>query len=54
MRNLTVNQVIEHEAYNPVTYDNDIALLFLDEPVDLTAFTPVCIAQVGNSLVIAI
>ena len=42
--------IIAHEEYDEETLDNDIALLYLDEPVDLTVFTPVCLAQVITSL----
>ena len=42
--------IIAHEEYDEGTLDNDIALLYLDEPVDLTVFTPVCLAQVKTSL----
>ena len=42
--------IIVHEEYDEGTLDNDIALLYLEEPVDLTVFTPVCLAQVISSL----
>ena len=42
--------IIVHEEYEERTLDNDIALLYLEEPVDLTVFTPVCLAQVKTSL----
>ena len=49
-RNLQVAAIIVHEEYKERTLDNDIALLYLEEPVDLTVFTPVCLAQVITSL----
>ena len=42
--------ILVHEEYDEGTLDNDIALLYLEEPVDLTVFTPVCLAQVITSL----
>lgn len=42
--------ILVHEKYDEETLDNDIALLYLEEPVDLTVFTPVCLAQVKTSL----
>ena len=42
--------ILVHEEYDEETLDNDIALLYLEEPVDLTVFTPVCLAQVETSL----
>lgn len=32
----TIAKIIEHEHYNPVTIENDIALIRLTEPIDLT------------------
>lgn len=32
-----VDKVIRHPRYNPGTYDNDIAMLRLDKPIDLSA-----------------
>ena len=49
-RNLKVAAILVHEEYDEGTLDNDIALLYLEEPVDLTVFTPVCLAQVITSL----
>ena len=49
-RNLKVANILVHEKYDEETLDNDIALLYLEEPVDLTVFTPVCLAQVETSL----
>ena len=42
--------ILVHEKYDEETLDNDIALLYLEEPVDLMVFTPVCLAQVETSL----
>ena len=42
--------ILVHEEYKERTLDNDIALLYLEEPVDLTVFTPVCLAQVITRL----
>ena len=50
---LGVSLIIVHPDYNvhpayeyPV---NDIALLLLDEEVDLTTYTPACLARTGES-----
>ena len=34
---------IVHPNYNPSTTNNDIALLKLSEPVDLSIYTPACL-----------
>jgi len=38
-----VEKIERHEEYEASTSDNDIALVKLSEPVDLTMFTPACL-----------
>ncbi|XP_041960225.1 uncharacterized protein LOC121718887 isoform X2 [Alosa sapidissima] len=45
----TVSRIITHPSFNPVTRDNDIALLRLSAPVTFTNFiSPVCLAASGS------
>jgi serine protease 56 len=44
-----VSRVIVHEDFDGVTFENDLALLKLQEPVRLTAnIVPVCLAPMKN------
>ncbi|KAL3053188.1 hypothetical protein OYC64_005679 [Pagothenia borchgrevinki] len=46
----TLLQVIRHSGYDPVTSDNDIALLKLSAPVTFTDYIkPVCLAKDGST-----
>ena len=47
-REIAVKQAISHEDYNQATLDNDIAVLELAEEVDLTEYTPVCMAKADD------
>ncbi|XP_061640954.1 serine protease 1-like [Phyllopteryx taeniolatus] len=48
-----VAQLIGHEDYNPITNDNDIALLRLSSPVVFTTFIrPVCLATPGSDVTV--
>nr|XP_006821214.1 PREDICTED: limulus clotting factor C-like [Saccoglossus kowalevskii] len=39
-----VSEIIRHSSYNPVTFDNDIALLHVSEPVQFSEYVrPVCL-----------
>jgi secreted trypsin-like serine protease len=46
-----VSQIINHPKYSPLTSNNDIALLKLSEEVDLTIYTPSCIAETSDNFV---
>ncbi|KAM8825427.1 trypsin-1-like [Synchiropus picturatus] len=47
----SVSQVINHESYNSVTFDNDISLLQLSSTVTFTNFIrPVCLAAEGTEI----
>ncbi|XP_051931451.1 serine protease 33-like isoform X2 [Hippocampus zosterae] len=44
-----VAEIINHEEYNEITNDNDIALMRLSSPVEFTNFIrPVCLAAPGS------
>ena len=43
---LAVAAIFSHENYDSFTLDNDISLLELAEEVDITTYTPACMAQV--------
>ena len=43
---LSVAHIKTHEQYDAATSNNDIALLVLEEEVDIGIYTPVCLAQV--------
>ncbi|RXN14920.1 serine protease 27-like protein [Labeo rohita] len=46
----TVNNIIAHNAYNPNSYDNDIALLHLSSPVTFNDYIqPVCLAAQSSN-----
>ncbi|XP_077385821.1 trypsin-1-like [Festucalex cinctus] len=46
-----VTQLIPHEDYNADTFNNDIALLRLDSPVEFTDYIqPVCLAAQGSTV----
>ena len=45
-----VTEIITHPKYNARTYDNDIAIVRLDEPVEMTELMhPVCMPTPGKS-----
>ena len=41
-------KMIIHEEYDPWSYKNDIALLELPQEVDLTIYTPACMARTSE------
>ncbi|XP_047214188.1 transmembrane protease serine 9-like isoform X1 [Girardinichthys multiradiatus] len=48
--NRTVSQIISHPDYNPITLNNDIALLKLSVPVNFTSYiSPVCLAASNST-----
>ena len=40
--------ITNHEDYDDSTYDNDISILELAEEVDLTVYTPACLAKTSD------
>ena len=38
-----------HENYDKVTTDNDVAIIELAEEVDLTIYTPACMAKTSDT-----
>ena len=48
-RVINVAQYTNHESYNSKTKDNDITLIELAEEVDLTTFTPACLAKTSDT-----
>ena len=38
-----------YENYNEIYFDNDIALIELAEEVDLTTYTPACLAKTSDT-----
>lgn len=50
---LRVREVITHQAYNPKTFQNDIAVLRLNQSIDLEgipSIRPICLPQQGQDL----
>ena len=43
-----MKQIIIHEEYDPINVKNDIAILELPEEVDLTEYTPACMAKADD------
>ena len=48
-RVINVAKYTNHESYNSKTKDNDITLIELAEEVDLTTFTPACLAKTSDT-----
>ena len=46
---IDVASYTNHEGYNYSTYDNDIAIIELAEEVDLTIYTPACLAKTSDT-----
>ena len=47
---LTIDRIILHEFFDPATLAYDLALLELTAPVDLSVFTPACLARATDTL----
>ena len=48
---IQVSQIIRHPTYTASTSNNDIALLKLATPVDLSVYTPACLPKNGANFV---
>ena len=46
---LDVTSYTNHENYNKVTTDNDITIIELAQEVDLTTYTPACMAKASDT-----
>ena len=46
---IDVTKYTNHENYNRTNFDNDIALIELAEEVDLTTYTPACLAKTSDT-----
>ena len=46
---LDVANYTNHENYNSLTFDNDITIIELAQEVDLTTYTPACLAKTSDT-----
>ena len=46
---IDVANYTNHENYNNATDDNDITVIELDQEVDLTTYTPACMAKTSDT-----
>ena len=46
---LDVASYTNHENYNTVTTDNDITIIELAQEVDITIYTPACLAKTSDT-----
>ena len=46
---IDVASITNHENYDDSTIDNDIAIIELAEEVDLTIYTPACLAKTSDT-----
>ena len=46
---IDVASITNHENYDSFTTDNDIAIIELAEEVDLTTYTPACMAKTSDT-----
>ena len=46
---LDVASYTNHENYNKVTTDNDITIIELAQEVDITIYTPACVAKTSDT-----
>ena len=46
---LDVASYTNHENYNTVTTDNDITIIELAQEVDITIYTPACMAKTSDT-----
>jgi len=49
MITIDVVKIIRHEMWNVSTFENDIAILEMAKEVDLTRYTPVCLARASDN-----
>ena len=48
-RRVNVSEIIVHQGFDISSYDNDIALVYLSEHLDLRLYTPACLARASDS-----
>ena len=48
-KTIEVTKYTNHEDYNPPQHPNDIVMLELAEEVDLTVYTPACMAKTSDT-----
>ena len=46
---IDVTKYTNHENYNTVTTDNDITIIELAQEVDITIYTPACLAKTSDT-----
>ena len=46
---IDVTKYTNHEDFNTVTTDNDITIIELAQEVDLTTYTPACLAKTSDT-----
>ena len=46
---IDITKYTNHEDYNTVTTDNDITIIELAKEVDLTIYTPACLAKSSDT-----
>ena len=46
---IDVTKYTNHEDFNTVTTDNDITIIELAQEVDLTTYTPACLARTSDT-----
>ena len=46
---IDVTKYTNHEDFNTVTTDNDITIIELAQEVDLTPYTPACLAKTSDT-----
>ena len=46
---IDVASFTNHENYNSLTFDNDITIIELAQEVDLTTYTPACMAKTSDT-----
>ena len=46
---IDVASFTNHENYNSSTFDNDITIIELAQEVDLTTYTPACMAKTSDT-----
>ena len=46
---IDVTSIIKHKDFDSFTFDNDIAIIKLAQEVDLTIYTPACMAKTSDT-----